>query len=40
MKENFVICIESMHIADTGNKDNVSNSKVAVFQIGNDIAYL
>ncbi|XP_968982.1 phosphatidylinositol transfer protein alpha isoform isoform X2 [Tribolium castaneum] len=23
MKENFVICIESMHIGDTGNQDNV-----------------
>ena len=24
MKENFVICIESMHIGDTGSQDNVS----------------
>lgn len=24
MKDNFVISIESMHIADTGNQDNVS----------------
>ena len=24
MKENFVICIESLHIADEGNQDNVS----------------
>lgn len=24
MKENFVICIESMHIADTGKQNNVS----------------
>lgn len=31
MKENFIICIESMHIADTGSKDNVS--KVVVVKI-------
>lgn len=24
MKENFVICIESLHVADLGDKDNVS----------------
>lgn len=24
MKDNFVICIESLHIADTGNQENVS----------------
>lgn len=23
MKENFMICIESLHIADTGEQDNV-----------------
>lgn len=33
MKENFVICIESMHIADTGKQDNVSSKKVAVLKI-------
>jgi hypothetical protein len=27
MKENFVICIESMHIGDTGSQDNVSDDR-------------
>lgn len=27
MKENFVICIESLHVADLGDKDNVSNAQ-------------
>lgn len=26
MKENFVICIESLHVADLGDKDNVSET--------------
>lgn len=24
MKQNFIICIESMHIGDTGKQENVS----------------
>lgn len=26
MKENFVICIESLHVPDTGKQDNVSGT--------------
>lgn len=28
MKENFVICIESLHVADLGDKDNVSKAQI------------
>lgn len=26
MKENFVICIESLHVGDIGNQQNVSDA--------------
>lgn len=28
MKENFVICIESLHVGDIGNQHNVSDAEV------------
>lgn len=28
MKDNFVICIESLHVGDTGMQQNVSNQCV------------
>jgi hypothetical protein len=43
MKENFIICIESLHLGDVGDKSNVSNfyiEDIQHYQIFISLCYL